>query len=94
MLAPLVGGWAAWRDGVMVAYVLGLSRPTAINLLDVAFAPGEKHALAALIETIHTEQPEAPAQFVNLAAEDPAWPVLSKLGYMETMAQSEMWLTL
>ncbi len=89
-----LSGWAARRDDEMVAYGLGYAGEKGVQWVDVAAAPGETEALGALVASVHSEHPDVAARIVNLGEDDPLWPTLGRLGYVEKMAQFEMLLEL
>lgn len=93
-LAPQLQGWVARKDEHILAYGIGAASSNAISWMEMAVIPGEANALRALVAKVHAEHPNTPARFVNLAEDDPAWGSLLGLGYEQTMAQFEMWLTL
>ena len=93
-LDPTYAGWAIASNEEPLAYAIGRATDKAIQLADVAFAPGHPEALTNLIEQIHQQHPATTAHLVNLGADDPAWPLLEMLGYRETLGQHEMCLIL
>lgn len=93
-LEPRMTGWLAQRDGKIIAFAVGIASEKAIQFMDLGFASGEDAALCALVAHVHNQYPEANGRLVNLGEDDPAWPVLSDFGYVETMAQYEMLLKL
>lgn len=90
----VVSGWIAKRDGNVASYAARITNPQSIGWLDMAFVPGEADTLRSIIAGAHAEQPEAKARIVNMAENDPAYPLLTLLGYEETHAQYEMWRSL
>lgn len=84
----------AARRERLAAYATGIFNERYIALTDLAAEAGDAEALRSLVMALHHEQPEAKGRLVNLAEDDPAWAVLSSLGYAETMAQWEMSLQL
>lgn len=87
-------GWLAGDRENPLAYVVGRSTGRSVNLVDVGCKEDEAIALRALLAYVQKQQPGAPAQFTNLAEDDPAWPVMSTLKYEVTMSQFEMALDL
>jgi GNAT superfamily N-acetyltransferase len=87
-------GWSALRDGILVACVVANAGEKTIQWMDIGCAVGEENALSALLSHVHTQYPQAVGRMVNLPEDDPAWPVLSSLGYTESLAQHEMRLDL
>jgi GNAT superfamily N-acetyltransferase len=83
--------WGAFRDSELHAYVIGQVSPKRIVFNDVG---GDADALRSILLHLHTTQPGVGGTFVNLAEDDPAWPVFAALGYSERMAQYEMALDL
>lgn len=83
-------GWLMRDETEAQAYAVGIIAPGLIYLLDAAFAPGQGAALRDLITSIHHMHPEFAFRFVNLGEDDPAWPVLADLGFVETLSQYEM----
>lgn len=94
VLVASMDGWLAGDADNPSAYAIGRSTGRVINLADVGFRDGEESALRGLIDYLHRQQPGASAQFANLGEDDPAWPVLSTLGYEPSMSQFEMKLRL
>jgi ribosomal protein S18 acetylase RimI-like enzyme len=93
-LEPRMTGWLAQRDGQTVAFAVGIASEKAIQFMDLGFVSGEDAALRALVAHVHNQYPEANGRLVNLGEDDPAWPVLADVGYVETLAQYEMLLQL
>lgn len=89
-----LSAWEARRDGETLAYALGYASEKGVQWVDLAAAAGEVEALGALVAGVQAEYPGAVARIVNLSADDPAWPLLSRLGYVEKMAQHEMEMAL
>lgn len=79
--------WVARQDGEVRAYIIGQVTPKRIVFND---AGGDASALTAIITHLHRENPNLGGSFVNLAEDDPAWPVFEALGYVERLAQYEM----
>ena len=90
--APHLAGRVAKRGGEILAYAVGFVGERGITLTDAAAAQGEYGALRSILIRLHQEQPEAVGRIVNLPEADPALPILSSLGYHETMRQYEMLL--
>jgi GNAT superfamily N-acetyltransferase len=91
--APNLAGRVAKRDGEILAYAVGFVSERAIALTDLAAAPDENDALKTILIRLHQEQPDAVGRLVNLPEADSALPILSSLGYHETMRQYEMVLS-
>jgi ribosomal protein S18 acetylase RimI-like enzyme len=93
-LAARMNGWLAVRDEWVTAYAVGHSGERAVQWMDMGCAAGETNALRELIEGVHAQYPGAVGHFVNIGEDEPVWPVLANLGYVETLAQFEMgmWL--
>lgn len=89
-----MSAWSALRDGNPIAYAVANAGEKTVQWLDIGCAAGEENALLALISHVHTQFPQAIGRMVNLPEDDPAWPVLSSLGYTESLAQHEMRLDL
>jgi GNAT superfamily N-acetyltransferase len=87
-------GWCAVRGGSTIACAVGFAGEKNIQWMDIGFAEGESDALRALLPQVHNQYPQAVGRMVNLPEDDPAWPVLSALGYTEPFAQHEMRLDL
>ncbi|MEO8612662.1 MAG: GNAT family N-acetyltransferase [Chloroflexota bacterium] len=86
--------WTALRDGKIVACTIANAGEKNIQWVDIGCKTGEENALQALIAFVHAQYPQAIGRMVNLPDDDPVWPVLSALGYTESLAQYEMHLTL
>lgn len=82
--------WLLMSNNEIQAYVIGLAGETYIQFFDMACAPGHADDLHYLVSAIHHERPTAKARFVNLGEDEPAWPVLEKLGYHIILSQHEM----
>jgi ribosomal protein S18 acetylase RimI-like enzyme len=90
----LAQGWITRHEANVDAYAIGVMSARGIGWLDMAFVPGESSAMRAILETVHTQHPELDARLVNVSETDPVYPLLTLFGYQETLAQTEMWLTL
>jgi GNAT superfamily N-acetyltransferase len=88
--APTLAGRVAKADGEVLAYAVGYVSERGITLTDVAAAQDEYEGLRSILIQLHQEQPDAVGRIVNLPEADPALPILSSLGYHETMRQHEM----
>lgn len=85
-LALHMEGWTATREGRVLAYAVAWPTDTQLRFMDMAFEDAE--ALKAVVAFAQQGQPIA--RFVNLAEDDPVWPVLAELGYHHTMSQFQM----
>lgn len=88
--AEIMTAWLAGDADSPDAYVIGRNTGRVLHIADVAFRDGEGALLRALLAYIQRQQTGMTAQLPNLAEDDPAWPVLSTLGYEPSMSQFEM----
>ncbi len=94
MLQLLTGVAALSDKGDVIAYALGVFGGDIVRFVDLASLPGRNDALRSLVSTLHHRHPAAIGSIINITADDPAWAVLSGLGYHTTLSQHEMTLTL
>jgi GNAT superfamily N-acetyltransferase len=92
--AARMTGWSAIRDRNTVACAVANAGEKTIQWMDIGCAAGDEAALRALVSHVHNQYPQAVGRMVNLPEDDPVWPVLSALGYTESLAQHEMRLDL
>lgn len=92
--AARMTGWSAMRDGNTAACAIAYTGEKTIQWMDIGCAAGDEDALRALLSHVHNQYPQAVGRMVNLPEADPVWPVLSALGYTESLAQHEMHLDL
>jgi hypothetical protein len=93
-IADRLIGMVALDDNGVQAYALGVFRLDVIRFVDIAYAPQQPTALKALIGEIHRQNPIAAGSIINIGGDDPAWAVLSELGYNPYLSQHEMLLKL
>lgn len=89
-LVTSLQGWAVFQMGDLVAYALGWVLPETIRFMDVGLKAGHEDALTNILAHVHHLQPKATGSFINLPADDPAWPVFEAMGYAVTVTQHEM----
>ena len=89
-----IHAWTVDEGGQLQAYAVGYEWDEVLNLLDVAFSPGQDEAFRSLMAALHHRFPRAICRLTNLGEDDPAWPVLQSLGYEEKLAQFEMFIRL
>lgn len=82
-----IRGWAALKDGIPVAWSAGTVGSESIRWLDIG---GAADGMGALIAYFHLSHPHAVGRLVNLAFDDPAWPLFEAAGYTVRLTQQEM----
>lgn len=94
-LAPRLEAFATRNDnGEITAAAIGVFLPVAIRYVDLGFIDGHADHLTAILAHLHRTYPDALGSLINIAEDDPAWPVLQSLAYQPTLSQYEMFLTL
>lgn len=78
----------------VAAYAMGVFRMEVIRFVDLAHAPGQAGALRALVGELHRQHAVAAGSIINIGDDDPAWAVLSGMGYLPLLSQYEMTLDL
>ncbi|MEO0562470.1 MAG: GNAT family N-acetyltransferase [Chloroflexota bacterium] len=96
-MASQLEAFGAYRDGELLAYTIGVFRMGVIRYVDLAHSQqhGEGHeALRGLVLYLHSRFPAVQGGIINIPEKDPAWSVLSVLGYTPHLSQMEMTLAL
>jgi len=80
-------GWAVAKDGNPVAWGAAVVNADAVRWFDIG---GDADGMRALVAHFHAAHPYASGRLVNLASDDPAWPIFESAGYNLWLAQFEM----
>jgi len=80
-------GWAVAKDGNSVAWGAAVVNADAVRWLDIG---GDADGMRALVAHFHAFHPYATGRLVNLAGDDPAWPIFESAGYNLWLTQFEM----
>ena len=89
-----LSAWQVTEGDSILAYVIGQTTDSTIQIWDTGFKEGHEDALQDILIQVHQHHPTATGRLLNMADDDPAWPILQALGYQIMLRQHEMALAL